>query len=61
MLNNGSARQGALGLRSGHGWNSSIDDRSGLFSEAGIPGRDVDRIQPVKLSSDCWIGVFRRP
>ncbi len=42
ILDGGSAREGALGLRSGHGWNSSIDDRSGLFSEAGIPGREVD-------------------
>jgi hypothetical protein len=39
-VGDGTAREGALGLRSGHGWNSSIDDRSGLFSEAGIPGRD---------------------
>jgi hypothetical protein len=31
ILGDGTARQGALGLRSGHGWNSSIDDRSGLF------------------------------
>jgi hypothetical protein len=40
ILGNGTAREGALGLRSGHGWNSSIDDRGQVSREAGIPGRD---------------------